>query len=139
MQPSAMASRQSIRRIGKSWKFESNDFLTTPAVENSGPRPELVPIYRAYNNGFGRGIDSNHRITHSHAPICRPWRPGSIGEGVADARAPRGRPQSSAPAVGMATASPTTTNIGAGGGGLSVPGAKVRADHPGPEDGRGRP
>jgi len=48
-----------------SWKFESNDFLTTPAVNGACPAP-LVPVYRAYNNGFAKGIDSNHRITSNH-------------------------------------------------------------------------
>ena len=24
-----------------------------------------MPVYRAYNNGFARGVDSNHRITGS--------------------------------------------------------------------------
>src|SRR5207253_137199 len=46
----------------KSWKFESNDFLTTPAAAGACPAG-LMPVYRAYNNGFAKGIDSNHRIT----------------------------------------------------------------------------
>jgi hypothetical protein len=58
----------------KSWKFESNDFLTTPAANGTCPAG-LSPVYRAYNNGFTRGIDSNHRITSNHAPIWQPWRP----------------------------------------------------------------
>jgi hypothetical protein len=65
----------------KSWKFESNDFLTTPAVNGACPAP-LVPIYRAYNNGFARGIDSNHRITSNYAAYQQTVAAGSIGEGV---------------------------------------------------------
>jgi hypothetical protein len=65
----------------KSWKFESNDFLTTPAVNGTCP-PALVPVYRAYNNGFAKGIDSNHRITSNHAAYLQTVAAGSIGEGV---------------------------------------------------------
>jgi hypothetical protein len=65
----------------KSWKFESNDFLTTPAVNGACPA-SLVPVYRAYNNGFARGIDSNHRITSNYAAYLQTVAAGSIGEGV---------------------------------------------------------
>ena len=50
----------------KRWNFESNDFLTTSAV-NGACSAGLVPVYRAYNNGFSKGIDSNHRITSDFA------------------------------------------------------------------------
>ena len=50
------------RANAEAWKFESNDFLTTPAVSGQCPA-SLAPIYRAYNNGFAQGLDSNHRIT----------------------------------------------------------------------------
>ena len=65
----------------KSWKFESNDFLTTPAVNGTCPAA-LVPVYRAYNNGFARGIDSNHRITSNLTAYLQTVAAGSIGEGV---------------------------------------------------------
>ena len=65
----------------KSWKFESNDFLTTPAVNGACPA-NLVPVYRAYNNGFARGIDSNHRITSNQAAYLQTVAGGWIGEGV---------------------------------------------------------
>jgi len=65
----------------KSWKFESNDFLTTPAVNGTCPA-NLVPVYRAYNNGFARGIDSNHRITSNHEAYLQTVASGSIGEGI---------------------------------------------------------
>jgi len=65
----------------KSWKFESNDFLTTPAVNGTCPA-SLVPVYRAYNNGFARGVDSNHRITSNHAAYLQTVAAGSIGEGI---------------------------------------------------------
>jgi len=65
----------------KSWKFESNDFLTTPAVNGTCPG-SLVPVYRAYNNGFARGVDSNHRITSNRDAYLQTVAAGSIGEGV---------------------------------------------------------
>jgi hypothetical protein len=65
----------------KSWKFESNDFLTTPAVNGTCPST-LVPVYRAYNNGFARGVDSNHRITSNRDAYLQTVAAGSIGEGV---------------------------------------------------------
>lgn len=65
----------------KSWKFESNDFLTTPAVNGTCPGA-LVPVYRAYNNGFARGIDSNHRITSNRDAYLQTVAAGSVGEGI---------------------------------------------------------
>ncbi|MEO8134949.1 MAG: hypothetical protein ABI831_13330 [Betaproteobacteria bacterium] len=64
-----------------SWKFESNDFLTTPAVNGACPAP-LIPVYRAYNNGFAKGIASNHRITSNRDAYLQTIAAGSIGEGV---------------------------------------------------------
>ena len=61
----------------KSWNFESLDFDSTPSALQACPFG-TVPVYRAYNNGFTRVIDSNHRITGSHAAIqevvARGWR-----------------------------------------------------------------
>ncbi|MBK7472295.1 MAG: hypothetical protein IPI73_18460 [Betaproteobacteria bacterium] len=65
----------------KRWNFESNDFATTPAV-NGGCAGGLVPVYRAYNNGFARGVDSNHRITSNYAAYVETVAAGSIGEWV---------------------------------------------------------
>jgi hypothetical protein len=65
----------------RSWKFESNDFLTTPAVSGICPSM-LAPIYCAYNNGFARGIDSNHRITSNFVAYQQTVAGGWIGEGI---------------------------------------------------------
>ena len=65
----------------KRWNFESNDFQTTPTTNASCP-PGLVPVYRAYNNGFSRGIDSNDRITSSAAGIAAVVSKGWSSEGV---------------------------------------------------------
>jgi Repeat of unknown function (DUF5648) len=63
------------------WNFESNDFSTTPAVNGACPA-ELVPVYRAYNNGFALNIDSDHRITSNAAAIQEVVTRGWIDEGV---------------------------------------------------------
>jgi hypothetical protein len=65
----------------KSWKFEANDFLTTPAMAGACATG-LVPVYRAYNNGFTRGIDSNHRYTSSISTYQQTIAGGWSGEGV---------------------------------------------------------
>lgn len=60
----------------KSWKFESYDFYIDSTV-NGGCAAGRIPIYRAYNNGFARGVDSNHRISPRLADIqqvvARAW------------------------------------------------------------------
>jgi Repeat of unknown function (DUF5648) len=42
----------------------------------------LMPIYRAYNNGSARGIDSNHRITSSATAIQQVLARGWVDEGI---------------------------------------------------------
>jgi uncharacterized delta-60 repeat protein len=73
----------------KSWHFESYDFAATPPLElrdfpdiGAACPPGAIPVYRAYNRGFERGEDSNHRLTNSlaayQATVARGW----AGEGV---------------------------------------------------------
>jgi hypothetical protein len=63
------------------WNFESLDFDST--VPSNGTCPSgALPVYRAYNNGFARGIDSNHRITRNMAGILRDVARGWSNEGV---------------------------------------------------------
>ncbi len=64
------------------WNFESFDFVSTPHDGGLCP-PATVPAYRAYNNGFALGIDSNHRISTSLAAIQQVVARGWIYEGVA--------------------------------------------------------
>jgi FG-GAP-like repeat len=63
------------------WNFESNDFSSSASAAGQCAG-DLIPVYRAYNNGNSRGIDSNHRITSNlasyQAQIAKGWR----GEGV---------------------------------------------------------
>lgn len=65
----------------KRWNFESLDFFTTAPANGVCPR-NTVPVYRAYNNGFARGIDSNHRITSNPAAIQQVVARGWISEGI---------------------------------------------------------
>ena len=69
------------RATQKSWSFEVFDFTTTRPVNGACPAM-TTPVYRAYNNGYARGIDSNHRITTDRAAIDQDEARGWIGEGV---------------------------------------------------------
>ena len=65
-----------------SWRFESLDFSTT---RPPGPQcPEgTAPVYRAYNNGSVRAIDSNHRLTTNRTAIDQVVARGWVDEGIA--------------------------------------------------------
>lgn len=65
----------------KRWNFENLDFIATLPTDGTCPIGQM-PIYRAYNNGFNRGVDSNHRITGSQAAIQQVVSRGWINEGV---------------------------------------------------------
>lgn len=65
----------------KRWNFESLDFISTPPSSGSCPSG-TVPVYRAYNNGYGRGIDSNHRITSNSGAIQEAVSRGWSNEGI---------------------------------------------------------
>jgi len=99
----------------KSWKFESNDFLTTPAV-NGTCTANLTPVYRAYNNGFARGVDSNHRITSNRADYLATVARGWIGEGIVMC-APQAQGATLPPQLGACSGSdcPEAVSLGSGG------------------------
>jgi hypothetical protein len=65
----------------KRWNFESLDFISTPPTGGSCSAG-TVPVYRAYNNGFSRGVDSNHRIASSSTALQEVVTRGWINEGV---------------------------------------------------------
>jgi cyclophilin family peptidyl-prolyl cis-trans isomerase len=65
----------------KSWKFESNDFATTVPA-NGTCASGFTPVYRLYNNGFARRVDSNHRFTTSTAVFNDMSGKGWTGEGI---------------------------------------------------------
>lgn len=65
----------------KRWNFESLDFMSSAPVGGACANG-AAPVYRAYNNGFARGIDSNHRLTRNAAAIQEVVNRGWIAEGV---------------------------------------------------------
>ena len=65
----------------KSWKLESYDFATGRPVNGACPAGQ-APVYRAYNNGFAKGVDSNHRITSNLAAYQQNLARGWSGEGI---------------------------------------------------------
>jgi hypothetical protein len=66
----------------KRWNFEGLAFLSTPPVSGAC-RNGMLPIYRAYNNGYACGVDSNHRFTGSLTALREVVARGWINEGVA--------------------------------------------------------
>lgn len=65
----------------KRWNFESLDFDSTPPLNGACPGG-TQPVYRAYNNGFARSVDSSHRITSSTVAIQEVVTRGWSDEGV---------------------------------------------------------
>jgi hypothetical protein len=65
----------------KRWNFESQNFISTPPTDGTCPTG-TAPVYRAYNNGFARGVDSNHRFSSAAAAIQDVVIRGWIDEGV---------------------------------------------------------
>lgn len=65
----------------KRWNYESLDFASTAPASGTCPSKTL-PVYRAYNNGFSRGVDSNHRLTTNLAALQQAVTRGWSNEGV---------------------------------------------------------
>jgi len=65
-----------------SWKFESLDFKTTPMQADASCPAGMQRVFRAYNNGNVRGVDSNHRISTSQAAIAEVVAHGWTSEGT---------------------------------------------------------
>ena len=65
----------------KRWNFESLDFISSPPTNGICPSG-TAPVYRAYNNGFARRVDSNHRISSATAAIQEVVARGWIDEGI---------------------------------------------------------
>jgi hypothetical protein len=67
----------------KRWNYEEMAFGIRVPVDGACPADAPVKIYRAYNDGFLRGKDSNHRymtdVTLYNQMLARGW----AGEGVA--------------------------------------------------------
>jgi hypothetical protein len=64
--------------------FEALVFQAEALDAASGTcRTGTRPVYRAYNNGFTRGIDSSHRLVTKHSEITSLVARGWVDEGVA--------------------------------------------------------
>ena len=66
----------------KRWNYEGPAFSTSLPSRGLCPAGTL-PIYRAYNNGFALGIDSNHRLTPSPGALQQVLAQGWKYEGIA--------------------------------------------------------
>jgi Glycosyl hydrolase family 26/Repeat of unknown function (DUF5648) len=64
------------------WNFEENAFAIDVPVTGACPASAPIPVYRAYNNGFAKGIDSNHRYTTDLGTYQQMLAQGWRGEGV---------------------------------------------------------
>ena len=106
----------------KRWNFESLDFVSTPTT-NGNCSSETVPVFRAYNNGFSRSIDSNHRITRSQTGIQEVVARGWTNEGVVMCAPPGGsdQPTGGGSATGKFTYNTGGTVSTTGGQKLEVP------------------
>jgi hypothetical protein len=67
------------------WNFEGYAFsILPPSQDEDIPCPEhTTPIYRAYNDAFSRGDDSNHRYVKNRALLDPMLEEGWVFEGVA--------------------------------------------------------
>lgn len=67
------------------WNFEGWAMSVLPrAASDHQPCPEnATPVYRAYNNGYALGKDSNHRYMTDHALVTAMQGKGWIDEGIA--------------------------------------------------------
>jgi hypothetical protein len=81
-QPECDGLKSAYTAGAPSWKFEALDFNTS---QLAGPAcaPGTVPVYRAYNNGAARGVDSNHRLTTNRTAFQQVVARGWLDEGVA--------------------------------------------------------
>jgi hypothetical protein len=65
----------------KRWNFESLDFSSTPAIDGTC-ESGTIPVYRAYNAGYAKGVDSNHRMVRKVSAIQEVVNRGWVSEGV---------------------------------------------------------
>lgn len=65
----------------KRWNYEESHFFSTSPTNGVCPH-RTQPVYRAYNNGYARGVDGNHRITSNPGAIQEVVARGWHNEGV---------------------------------------------------------
>ena len=75
--------QQTVAAVEKRWNFEEVAFAVKAPSGDSCPGDAPVPVYRAYNKGFERGRDSNHRLVTDKALYQDMIAKGWSGEGVA--------------------------------------------------------
>jgi len=73
--------KASFNPNASSWKFESDSDQSTPASGGTCASG-YAPVYRAYNNGAARGVDSNHRLVSSYSAYQATVAAGWLAEGV---------------------------------------------------------
>jgi hypothetical protein len=64
------------------WRFEGRAFRVREASGGGCPT-NLASVFRLYNNGFARGVDSNHRYVTDAALYAQMQERGWSGEGIA--------------------------------------------------------
>ena len=64
------------------WNYEGTAFRINEPDLAKNCVTGLLPVYRAYNNGFSRGISSNHRFSTSQAQIQAMVAQGWANEGA---------------------------------------------------------
>ena len=74
--------QQSAPATEKRWNFEEVAFAMRVPDAGKCPSDAPVPIYRAYNKGFERGKDSNHRLVADRALYDKMVTSGWTGENV---------------------------------------------------------
>ncbi len=116
------AQQASTPETQKRWNFESFDFNSTPPVSGVCPSGSgMTPVYRAYNNGYARGVDSNHRITSNLAGIQQVVAQGWSNEGIVMC-APPAPAQPAPDSVAYQGAFPSSTPSGLTGATLTLGG-----------------
>jgi hypothetical protein len=65
------------------WNSEGISFSAFPVMAGGACAAYQVPVWRAYNGGFARGLESNHRFSTDKSVIDGMVSRGWISEGVA--------------------------------------------------------
>lgn len=74
--------QQSAPATEKRWNFEEVAFAIRVPEGDKCPGDAPVPVYRAYNKGFERGKDSNHRLVTDRTLYDKMIISGWTGENV---------------------------------------------------------
>lgn len=74
--------QQSTPATEKRWNYEGIAFAVRLPAGDKCPDDAPVPVYRAYNDGFKRGKDSNHRLMTEIAVYQSMIAAGWVGEKI---------------------------------------------------------